>query len=288
MARIFVTGSSDGLGRMAAQLLVGQGHTVVLHARDPARGRDAMAAVPGAETVLCADLASLRQTRGLAEQANALGPFDAVIHNAAVGYREKRRIPTEDGLSHVFAVNTLAPYVLTALMHRPRRLVYVSSELHRRGDPSLRDLNWADRPWRGNQAYSDTKLHDVLLAFAAARLWPGVKSNAMEPGWVPTKMSPRATGDLDAAHRTQVWLAVGGTDESAGESGAEVGSGGYYYHLRPRPPSGAATDEARQDRLLDACASLTGISMPCRTASAVPQTTRRHPDRLTPPPGSVN
>lgn len=254
MARIFVTGSSDGLGRMAAQLLIKQGHAVVLHARNPARGRDAMEAVPGAETVLCADLASLAQTRGLAEQANALGTFDAVIHNAAVGYREKRRILTEDGLCHVLAVNTLAPYVLTALMHRPKRLVYVSSELHRRGDPSLRDLNWTERNWRGNQAYSDTKLHDVLLAFAIARLWPEVKSNAMEPGWVPTKMSPRATGDLQAAFPTQVWLA-------AGEEG-QIGSGGYYYHLRPRDPSGATTDEARQARLLALCQEMTGTSLP--------------------------
>ncbi len=255
MARILVTGSSDGLGRMAAQLLIERGHAVVLHARHAARGREAMAAVPGAEAVLVADLASLAQTRDLATQANASGPFDAVIHNAAVGYREPRRLVTEDGLAHVFAVNTLAPYVLTALMLRPRRLVYVSSELHRRGDPSLNDLAWERRPWNGNKAYSDSKLHDVLLAFAVARRWPEVRSNAMEPGWVPTKMSPRATGDLDAAHRTQVWLA---TDDDA----AATGSGGYHYHLRPKAPSGATGDPARQDRLLAECARLSGVSMP--------------------------
>ena len=255
MARVFVSGSSDGLGRMAAQLLVERGHAVVLHARNQARARDAMAAVPGAEAVLTGDLASLAQTRGLAEQANALGPFDAVIHNAAIGYREKRRVITEDGLAHVFAVNTLAPYVLTALMHPPRRLVYVSSELHRRSDTSLRDLNWEDRPWRGNQAYSDSKLHNVLLAFAVARKWPAVLSNAMEPGWVPTKMSPRATGDLDAAHRTQVWLA---TDDDP----AATGSGGYFYHLRPRAPNGATQDAALQDRLLAECERLSGVALP--------------------------
>ena len=255
MARIFVTGSSDGLGRMAASLLVERGHAVVLHARNEARGREALAAVPGADTVLCGDLSSLSQTRDLAERANALGAFDAVIHNAAIGYRERERRLTPDGLSHVFAVNTLAPYVLTALMHRPHRLVYVSSELHRRGDPSLADLNWDARPWRGNQAYSDTKLHDVLLAFAVARRWPGVLSNAMEPGWVPTKMSPRATGNLDAAHRTQVWLA---TDDDP----AATGTGGYFYHLRPKPPSGATRDTGRQDRLLVECGRLSGVTLP--------------------------
>ncbi len=255
MARIVVTGSSDGLGRMAARLLVERGHAVVLHARDKARGREALAAVPGAETVLTGDLASLEQIHALAEQANALGRFDAVIHNAAIGYRERERLPTADGLSHVFAVNTLAPYVLTALMHRPRRLVYVSSELHRRGDASLSDLNWEHRAWRGNQAYSDTKLHDVLLAFAVARRWPDVLSNAMEPGWVATKMSPRATGDLDAAHRTQVWLATS-------DDPAALGTGGYFFHLRPKPPSGATLDTDRQDRLLADCARLSGVRLP--------------------------
>ena len=158
MARIFVTGSADGLGRMAAALLVEQGHEVVLHARNEARGRDALAAVPGAATVLHGDLSSIEQTKQLAAAANGTGPFDAVIHNAAVGYREKRRIVTDDGLSHVFAVNTLAPFILTALIRPPKRLVYVSSELHRRGSPALDDLNWDARSWNGTKAYSDTTL----------------------------------------------------------------------------------------------------------------------------------
>ena len=174
MARVFITGSSDGLGRMAAQLLIEQGHRVVLHARNERRGEEALAAVPGAETVVIGDLSSIAQTRSVAEQVNRLGSFDGVIHNAAVGYREPRRIATEDGLPHVFAVNTLAPYILTALIQRPKRLVYLSSGLHRSGDATLKDLAWEHRPWQGQQAYSDTKLHDVLLAFAVARRWPDV------------------------------------------------------------------------------------------------------------------
>ncbi len=258
MARVFITGSSDGLGRMAAQLLVEQGHEVVLHARNAARARDASAAVPGAAAVLTGDLASLAETRALAEAANSAGPFDAVIHNAAVGFREKHRAETVDGLEHVFAVNTLAAFVLTALMHRPKRLVYVSSELHRRGDPGLDDLTWKRRAWRGNQAYSDTKLHGALLAFAVARRWPGVLSNALEPGWVATRMGgPRATGDLDAAHRTQVWLAA------SNDPAAQV-TGEYFYHRQLRKPSGATRDVARQDRLVAACERLSGIVLPLR------------------------
>src|ERR1700691_6351161 len=199
MARVFITGSSDGLGQMAAQLLIEQGHSVVLQARSEQRGNDALAAVPGAESVVTGDLASIAQTRNVAEQLNRLGSFDAVIHNAGSGYREPRRIATEDGLPHVFAINTLAPYILTALIQKPKRLVYLSSGLHRNGDASLKDLTWKHRPWDGQQAYSDTKLHDVLLAFAIARRWPGVLSNALEPGWGPPKMGgPGAPDNLDA------------------------------------------------------------------------------------------
>ena len=256
MGRVFITGSSDGLGRNAARLLVEQGHEVMLHARDRSRARDAEAAVPGARGALVGDFASLREVRDLAEAANALGPFDAVIHNAAIGYREKRRQTSQDGFSHVFAVNTLAPYALTALMTPPRRLVYVSSELHRRGRANLDDLDWERRAWNGTQAYSDTKLHDALLAAAVARRWPDTLSNAMEPGWVATKMGgPRATGDLDAAHRTQAWLAVD-PDPAASVTG------GYFFHGRPRVPAKAAHDTALQDGLLAACERFTGIAFP--------------------------
>ena len=252
MSRIFVTGSADGLGKMAAQLLIDQGHKVVLHARNKARAQEALAAVP----VAVGDVASIAQTRDVAEQINRLGPLDAVIHNVAVGYREPRRIQTEDGLPHVFAINTLAPYLLTALIHRPKRLIYLSSGLHRSGDLSLEDLTWERRPWQGAAAYSDSKLHDVLFAFAVARRWPDVRSNALEPGWVPTKMGgPGAPDDLDAAHRTQVWLAVS-------EDAAARVSGSYFYHLRPRAPHSAVFDEERQEKLIDACYRFTGIRLP--------------------------
>ncbi len=256
MARVFITGSSDGLGQMAAQLLLEQGHTVVLHARNEQRGQEALAAVPGAETVVCGDLSSVAQTRDTASQVNRLGLFDAVIHNAGVGYQEPRRIPTEDGLPHVFAVNTLAPYILTALIHRPKRLVYLSSGLHQSGDPSLKDLAWEHRPWRGQQAYSDTKLHDVLLAFAIARRWADVLSNALEPGWVATKMGgPQAPDDLDAGRRTQVWLAT--SDDPA----ATV-TGEYFYHMRHRKPHPVSRDPELQEQLLEACWRFSGIAMP--------------------------
>jgi NAD(P)-dependent dehydrogenase (short-subunit alcohol dehydrogenase family) len=183
MSRVFITGSSDGLGLMAAQLLVEQGHSVVLHTRNAERAEATRRRLPAAEAVVTGDLASLQQMRSVADQVNALGTFRAIIHNAAAGYREPRRIVTEDGLAHVSAINSLAPYVLTELVRPPRRLIYyLSSGLHKDGDPGLSDLNWAERPWQGQQAYSDSKPHNVLLAFAVARRLPCVPSNAMTLG----------------------------------------------------------------------------------------------------------
>jgi NAD(P)-dependent dehydrogenase (short-subunit alcohol dehydrogenase family) len=241
---------------MAAQLLLEQGHSVVLHARNPQRGRESMAAVPGAEAVVIGDLSSIAQTRKVADHVNALGSFDAVIHNAGVGYREPKRVATEDGLPQVFAVNTLAPYILTALIQTPKRLVYLSSGLHHQGDASLKDLTWEHRPWNGQQAYSDTKFHDVLLAFAVARHWPHVLSNAVEPGWVATKMGGGgATDNLDEGHRTQVWLAV--SDDPA----AKV-SGEYFYHMRKKTPKSAARDVETQEKFMEACKGFSGIELP--------------------------
>jgi NAD(P)-dependent dehydrogenase (short-subunit alcohol dehydrogenase family) len=256
VSRVLVTGSADGLGRLSARQLVDEGHEVTLHARSESRGRDAMGGVPGAAGVLIADLASIAQTRALAEQANASGRFDAVIHNAALGYQVNGRSETEDGLAAVFAVNVLAPYLLTALMIRPARLIYMSSGMHTGGDPSLDDLQWRTRRWSGTQAYSDSKLFDLALAFAVARRWPDVLSNAVTPGWVATKMGGRgAPDDLAMGADTQAWLAV--SDEPA----ARV-TGRYLYHRTDRAAAPAASDPALQDGLLSVCAQLSGVPFP--------------------------
>lgn len=263
MAKVFITGSADGLGLMVGELLAGQGHRVVLHARNEARAEDAYAALPGAEAVLIGDLSTLEAMRNLAEQADAHGRFDAVVHNVGLGYREPRRVRTVDGLSQLWAVNVLAPYVLTALMHRPERLVYLSSGMHLGGDPGLRDLQWAERRWSGSQAYADSKLHDVLLAFGVARRWPGVRSNVVSPGWVATRMGgPGAPDDLSQAHLTQAWLAVG-------DDPAAAGSGGFFYHQRPADVHRAARDPALQDRLLEFCHHVSGVALTDAPARSV-------------------
>ncbi|HET6411206.1 MAG TPA: SDR family NAD(P)-dependent oxidoreductase [Anaeromyxobacter sp.] len=254
MARVLVTGSADGLGRLAAERLTGGGHEVTLHARNEARAQDARQALPGARGVLIGDLSSIAETTSLAEQARATGPFDAVIHNAGVGYRPPRR-QTIDNLDQIFAVNVLAPYLLSALVPA-RRLVYLSSGMHRGGNPDLDDLQWRRRPFSGTQAYADSKLFDVVLAFALARRWPSVLSNALEPGWVPTKMGgPGAPDDLAEGAETQVWLAV------SDDPRARV-SGRYFYHLGLKEAHPAASDRGVQEGLLRACQELTGVELP--------------------------
>jgi NAD(P)-dependent dehydrogenase (short-subunit alcohol dehydrogenase family) len=255
MSRIFISGSSTGLGLMAGELLVQQGHQVVLHARNAARAEDARRALPRAEAVVAGDLDSIAGTRALADRVNELGRFDAVIHNAAVGYRESHRL-TQDGLPHVFAINTLSAYILTALIGRPKRLVYLSSGMHRRVDAELDDLLWRKRRWDGSAAYAESKLHDAMLAFAVARCWPDVLSNSLEPGWVPTKMGGAgAPDDLGQAHLTQAWLAAGDDPKS------KV-TGKYFYHLKRMEPNPQAQDPALQDRLIARCAEISGVNLP--------------------------
>jgi NAD(P)-dependent dehydrogenase (short-subunit alcohol dehydrogenase family) len=257
VARVFITGSSDGLGLMAGRLLAGQGHAVVLHARTAGRAEDARAALPEAAGVVIGDLSSLAGMRQVAEQADAAGPFDAVIHNAGLGHRDQpQRVATEDGLARVFAVNVLAPYLLTALMKRPQRLVYLSSGLHRDADDHLADAQWERRPWDGFRAYSESKLLDVVLTFAVARRWPDVRCNGVEPGWVATKMGgASATDDLSLAPVTQAWLAVS-------DDPAAAGTGGYFFHQQPQQVHPAARDVTVQDELLAYCARLSGLELP--------------------------
>src|SRR6266487_1715088 len=255
MARIFITGSTDGLGRAAARTLLDDGHQVVLHARTLARAASVDDLAAQAAGVVVGDLASAGETGSVADQVNAIGQMDAVIHNAGI-YIDVRRVTTSEGHARVLAVNVLAPYLLTATIDRPGRLIYISSGMHRDGDASLRDIDWTARPWSGVQAYSDSKLFIVALALAVPRRWPDVRSNAVDPGWVPTRMGgPGAPDDLELGHVTQAWLAASDQPEAAR-------SGAYWYHRRRHAPAPAAVDEGFQDALLGELTRLTGVRLP--------------------------
>jgi NAD(P)-dependent dehydrogenase (short-subunit alcohol dehydrogenase family) len=243
MARIFITGSSDGLGLLAATTLASQGHHVVLHARNHERGREAMEKVPGAENVFTGDLSSIEETKKLGDEVNKSGSFDAIIHNAGV-YQVPPKI--------IFNVNTLAPYILTCLIQKPKRLIYLSSGMHLQGKPNFEAFETEDH----RITYSDSKLHVVMLAMAVARKWPDVYSNAVNPGWVPTKMGGKGAPDnLKKGYETQAWLAVSDDDE------AKV-SGQYFFHQKERPYNYAANDMNAQERLLQLCKEITGVAFP--------------------------
>jgi len=254
MRRIFITGSTDGLGRGAAQALIDAGHRVVLHARSTKRASALADLAPRAAGVVIGDLGSAAETRSIAEQVNKLGRMDAVIHNAGI-YREPNRGTTPEGHAKVLAVNTLAPYLLTKLIQQPERLIYLSSSMHRGGEDSLRDIDWLERRWDTNQAYSDSKLYITALAMAVARRWPKVFSNAVDPGWVPTKMGGAgAPDDLEEGHLTQTWLAV--SDDAAAKT-----SGGFWFHRQQQKPAAPALDAGFQDRLIARLGELTGVTL---------------------------
>lgn len=242
MSRIFITGSSDGLGLLAAKKLIADGHQVMLHARNEERKRDAMNKLPGAENVLVADLSNLEAIKQLAANANASGKFDAVIHNAGV-YNASSEA--------VFVVNVLAPYLLTALMERPQRLIYLSSDMHLSGRSKLESLGKNS----AGLTYSDSKLLVLMLCKAVARKWPEVYANAVHPGWVPTKMGGKgAPDDLQKGFETQVWLAV------SNEKAARV-SGAYFFHKKISRYNPEADDVELQERLLDLCSEKTGVDL---------------------------
>lgn len=255
MARIFVTGSATGLGLMAGRYLLDRGHEVVLHARNPVREADIRLALPAVCGVATGDLETIAGMRSVAEAANRFGRFDAVIHNAGVGDKGTDWLTT-DGLPLVFAVNVLAPYVLTALVHRPARLVYLSSSMHFGSRTKALDRLWGDAGWTGAMSYSQSKFLVTLLAFAVARKWPDVSCNAVDPGWVPTRMGGRsAPDDLQAGCETQAALA---------EAGAVTG--GYFHHRQQRQPDPDTQGAVMQDQLLALCRQVSGIAFPASLA----------------------
>ncbi|KAJ5225378.1 hypothetical protein N7468_006603 [Penicillium chermesinum] len=255
MARVFITGSSDGIGQAAAKVLADQGHSVVLHARNADRAASAHKAVPKAEAVLVADLKSIEETKKLAADANGLGrgPFDAIIHNAGIGYGStSSKEITADKISAVFAVNTLAPYILTCLMDKPKsRLMFMSSDSHYGGDENLRNITQS-------HSYSDSKLHDTMLANAFARRWgKEVQVISMHPGWVRTKMGgSMASSGLDTPSKAIAdWVAGKGPL-------ASLPSGSFCYTRGAESAHPGAANVEKQEELLKICQEVSGVSVP--------------------------
>lgn len=241
MSRILVTGSAGGLGRLAAESLSAAGHEVVVHARNEQRAAALGALIAGGADLVIGDFTNRDDVERIAAELNDAKRLDAVIHNAGVWSGRA-----------VMPVNIIAPYLLTARLRAPGRLVYLSSSSHYGGRPSTANVDW-----QGQRAgsYDDSKLFVTTLMAAVARLRPQTRSNAVDPGWVPTKMGgPGAPDDLELGHQTQEWL-VSSDDPDA------LGSGGYWYHGERRQPHPAVNDHGFQDQLLQALAEETGVPL---------------------------
>ncbi|KAK5175056.1 uncharacterized protein LTR77_000193 [Saxophila tyrrhenica] len=256
MAKILITGSSDGIGQAGAKLLADQGHKVFLHARNQERAKQAKDAVPKAEGVVIGDLSTVAGAKDTATEANKVGPFDSIVHNAGLGPSNADR-KTADGLQSTFAVNSLAPYILTCLMDKPKRLLYLSSQLHSGGDDSLKDVGYQHKQFQSMQAYSDSKLHDIMLAKAVSRRWTDVQSCSLDPGWIATKMGGAgAPGKTSTPAKAMVDFAIGQSDITGDQTGV------YFNPQGVRTPHKGATDERKQDEFMKICEQLSGLSLP--------------------------
>jgi NAD(P)-dependent dehydrogenase (short-subunit alcohol dehydrogenase family) len=239
--RILVTGSADGLGRAAADALLSAGHAVVVHARNQHRAAAVSPLVDRGADLVVGDFSNRQAVRQVSAELTDRDPLDAVIHNAGVW----------NGRA-VMPVNIIAPYLLTALLEGPQRHVYVSSGSHFAGRTALAGVDWQGRT---PGSYADSKLFVTTLSAALARLHPELVSNAVDPGWVPTKMGgPGAPDDLDLGHQTQEWLATS-------DQAQALTSGGYWYHRQRQQPHRAVNDQAFQDQLLHALAEETGVAL---------------------------
>jgi len=256
MARIFITGSTRGIGAETARQLIDLGHDVVIHARDDSRADAARRDFPDAVGVAVGEFDNLESTKSLAAAANDLGPYDVVIHNAGVGGGVAGRALTADGLERIFHINVVAPYILTALMPVPARLIYLTSGLEADGTWEPGDLQWASRDWNGMRAYSDSKLHDLMLAFEVAARHPEAIVNAVDPGWIKTNLGgPQAPDPVELGAETQVWLATS-------DDPAATASGRYVKRREVQEPNPSGRDAAARAALVTELERLTSIPLP--------------------------
>ena len=270
---VLVTGANAGIGRATATELARRGARVLMACRDCGRGTEARAAliaeVPGARTeLLVADLSSGEGVRSLAEQTlQHTDRLDVLVNNAGVFTRQ--HTPTAEGLETQFAVNHLAPFLLTNLLRdllvksAPARVVTVSSEAHKRGQISFDDLQ-GEQSYSGMKAYSQSKLANLLFNRELARRFggTGVTANALHPGVIATQLLFTGFAPIrllrpflktpEAGARTSVFLAVAPAVERL--------TGLYFVDFEPARPSQAARDDGAARRLWRISAELTGMN----------------------------
>jgi len=276
---VLVTGATSGIGLESARVLAGQGHSVLLHGRDAARGEAARRLVNAAggphARYLQADFASLAEVRKLARTIQESVPRLDVLINNAGGVNFTRSV-TLDGYERTFAVNHLAPFLLTNLLlpkirqHTPARIVTVASRAHRNQQIDFADLMSA-RGYRPRRAYGRSKLANILFTRALAKrlAGTGVTANCLHPGIVATGLgqnnilaralvrliqSSRGVSTAEGA-RTSLYLATSRDVENV--------SGEYFSDSRPAPllTRPEALDDSVAEQLWRSSEELVGL--PC-------------------------
>jgi NAD(P)-dependent dehydrogenase (short-subunit alcohol dehydrogenase family) len=261
MSRILVTGSAQGIGAEVARRLLAEGHEVAVHGRSPERAATALDANPGATVALVGAFDNLDSTRAFAADANAAGPWDVIVHNAALGPDQPSRRDTVDGIEQMFHVNVVSPYLLTCLMPVAPRMIYIGSDASQEGGPNLDDVQWTRRawdghPWPGLPAYSDSKLYLSMIAIELGTRFPGHAVNIVHPGWVQTSMGgPNAAIPVDQGADTPVWMATS-------DDALALGSGRFIHRRAEEALNPAAHDPALRARLFDILTALTGETLP--------------------------
>ncbi len=246
MSTICITGATDGIGLATTRRLLDAGHRVLVHARNEERGRAVLADLTGDAVGVTGDLSRLAEVRSLAAQIAEHSPLDVLVHNAGVWVRGSTPPLSADGLETTFAVNVLAPHLLTTLLGDTvkSRLIWLGSGMAGSGRPDPDHLGSATDPAR---AYADSKAADVALAMAWGRRLPHLASAAIDPGWVVTKLASRG--------------APGRPEESADSlsfcaTEADLGQAPYWKGRRPISVPAHLRDESFQDALALSCDQL--------------------------------
>lgn len=280
--RVVITGASSGIGLAAATALATGGAAVTMVGHDRAKSESALAQVSeqapdAAVDLLVADLSSQAEVARLAavllDRARAGERIDVLVNNAGAVFAHRRL--TADGIEATWALNHLAPFLLTNLLadhlkqHPPARIVTTSSDAHRRERLPFDDLN-AERRYRGFRRYGQTKLANIAFTFELARRLEGsrVTANCFNPGlvatgfnrnngrratWMMNMVKPLSSNPEKGAD-TLVWLAT--SPEAAAENG------GYFFDRKRAVPNAEAQDPQAWQRLWEVSRTQTGLGLP--------------------------